>query len=400
MTDSLDNEISTSFLDPKLGGERFVEHSIPLEVLGDLAAVQDILIQVANDVYKEQHDTQRGPANLRRGVSLQLREVGEGSAVARLDLRIGPDVRRSDDVLRAFSVAKDRLVAALNAANKGDRDAALSALAPNILARFEKLGSSLKAGEFVEFLPSAADQNQRARLDTSSRSFLAGIAKQGAPVEQRVEVRGVISGITTIELGFTIRTFAGEVVPCNLVGNPDQIALTDEATKSVKALDRLKRVVLSGVGLVAENGTIQSVIEVDSLDIVPRHDVLTRIEELRTTTPESFAGNGILNSDRLEWFLKGALSFVNEEVGYPAIFIGPDQELFLEWKNGQHTVSVEMNTTQRDADIHLYNATTKQSSFSDCALGDQSQWQELFNIVSNGLSDGLLEDKSRGENAE
>lgn len=388
MTDSIDSDESTPFLGPRLVGKRFVEHSIPLEVLSDLAAIQDILITVANTVYKEQNDAQRGPNNLRRGVSLQLTNVGEGSAVAMLELRIGPDVSKIDDVKNAFGEAKNRLVSALNAANLGDRVAALKALNPDILARFEKLGSSLKPGEFVEFAPETKDESQRARLDTSSRVFLAGLVKEGAPVEQRVEIRGVISAISTVDLGFTIRNFAGDVVPCNLAGNPDRLALTVQATKSVQAVDFLERVVLSGTGLVADNGTVQSIKDVDSLEIVPRHDVLTRIEELRVTTPESFVATAVFSDEKLDWFLKGALSSFNEETGYPAIFIGPDQDLFLEWKRDSYTVSVEIDTDQQDAEIQLHDSETKRSTFEECALESAAHWRTLSDIVVKGLTDG------------
>lgn len=392
MTDATDKTTSKSFLEPKLGGDRFVEHSIPLEVLGDLVAVQDILIQVANDVYKEVNDAKRGPRNLRRGVSLQLRDVGEGSAIACLDLRIGSDVSHASEVRLAFEVAKERLVSALNAAKIGDRASALAALGPDILARFEKIGSSLNSGEFVEFAPHAQDLNKRARLDTSSRSFLAGIAKEGAPVEQRVEVRGVISAISTFEPGFEIRNFAGEIIPCRLLNNPEQVALAAQATKSAIDVDLLERVVLTGIALVAENGTIQSVEQVDSLDIVPPHDVQTRIEELRIATPESFNDNGILNPKRLDWFLKGVLSAFNNEESYPAIFIGPDQDLFLEWRSDRFTTSLEVDTNQQDAEIHFYDSESRRSTFKDVRIETGPEWNELAEIINNWQADGLFDE--------
>ncbi len=392
MSDSSDKENSNSFLGPKLGGERFVEHSIPLDVLGDLSAVQDILIQVANDVYKEQHQQMRGPANLRRAVSLQLKEVGEGSAIAHLDLRIGPDVPRADDVRSAISKAKERFITALNAANAGDRDLALEALGSRMLARFEKLGSSLKTGEYVEFSPNAVDQTQRARLDTSSRAFLAGIVRAGAPIEQAVEVRGVVSNISLDELGFDIRNLAGDIVSCDLSGNDDRVTLTEQALKSAKEVNALERVLLTGTGLVAENGSIQSIKEVDSFEILPRHDVLARIEELSYSSPESFESSGALGDGRREWLVKGILSVFNEDTGYPAIFVGPDQDLFLEWQKDSYTVSVEVDTKQEDAEVQIYNSETNSSDFQDHILDDLKGWRNLLAIVESGFFEKSLDE--------
>jgi len=61
------------FLKPKLIGPRFEEHAIPLEILKDLAALEEMIIEVAKWKLLQEHpDRKRVPRGFTQGIELRL----------------------------------------------------------------------------------------------------------------------------------------------------------------------------------------------------------------------------------------------------------------------------------------------------------------------------------------
>ena len=74
--------MSIPFLKPKLDGARFTGHTIPLDVLKDWAALEDMIVEVAKDLYLQSNPGRaRIPKGFSDGFSLHLKGVEEGSAL-------------------------------------------------------------------------------------------------------------------------------------------------------------------------------------------------------------------------------------------------------------------------------------------------------------------------------
>ena len=77
------------FLRPRLVGKRFEGHSIPLELLGDLAVLEAMVIEVAKWRYLQDNpNRKRSPRKFTEGISLTLTSVEQGSAVAVIAIAI------------------------------------------------------------------------------------------------------------------------------------------------------------------------------------------------------------------------------------------------------------------------------------------------------------------------
>jgi hypothetical protein len=64
------------FLKPRLVGQRFDEHTLPLELLKDFAALEEMLIEVAKRDYLRAHPARaRTPRGFTKGIELHLTEV-------------------------------------------------------------------------------------------------------------------------------------------------------------------------------------------------------------------------------------------------------------------------------------------------------------------------------------
>jgi hypothetical protein len=75
------------FLKPHLKGERFEGAAIPLEMLRDLALLEEMVTEVAKWVYLRQHPGRtRSPRGFTGGVEFRLTRVEDGSAIPVISL--------------------------------------------------------------------------------------------------------------------------------------------------------------------------------------------------------------------------------------------------------------------------------------------------------------------------
>lgn len=73
--------MNQDFLRSRLVGRRFDEHTLPLDILKDFSALEEMLIEVAKRKYLAAHpDRQRTPKGFTKGLELHLTAVEEGIA--------------------------------------------------------------------------------------------------------------------------------------------------------------------------------------------------------------------------------------------------------------------------------------------------------------------------------
>ena len=78
---------SVEFLRARLIGTRFSAGTMPLEVLKDLALLQEMFIEVARWHYLQANpERRRAPKGFANAVSLNLRSVETGSTIIGIDL--------------------------------------------------------------------------------------------------------------------------------------------------------------------------------------------------------------------------------------------------------------------------------------------------------------------------
>ena len=102
-----------TFIAPKLTGSRFDDHSIPVDLLEDFAVLQDLIFDIAKDIYLEQNpERQRVPKGFTDDVYLKLVDVDPGSAIAKFIL--ASTICLSSGLfpknIEYFEQAKDKLI--------------------------------------------------------------------------------------------------------------------------------------------------------------------------------------------------------------------------------------------------------------------------------------------------
>ncbi len=88
-TESQDNG---EFVRVRFAGGRFESHSIPFDVLPDLAAYSDLIVEMAKHIYRQRNDRVRVPRGFAESFQLGLFEVKRGNSATALGMRFDPPV--------------------------------------------------------------------------------------------------------------------------------------------------------------------------------------------------------------------------------------------------------------------------------------------------------------------
>lgn len=175
------------FLSPKLIGERFDGHSIPLEVLRDLSVLQDMVIELSKaKFYLENPDRQRVPPGYGKGVSLKITSIEEGSAIPVLKMEYDSAVAEPLEIIY-FEEARDTIIRAVSAASKGED--VVQYLDQHHLSYFDRFGRSLEHDEAIDLAP--GDHTANAILTRETRKTLVEASRVEETTEEMVLRGGV-----------------------------------------------------------------------------------------------------------------------------------------------------------------------------------------------------------------
>jgi len=170
------------FLKPRLVGSRFDEHTLPLDVLKDWAAFEELVVEVAKHLYIEENPgRKRTPKGFTEDFSLHLSGVEGGSAIPVLErISFGKLPLPGDYFDRALGIVQAAILAAAMAAPLPGN------FPVSCLGYFDRFGKSLRDGESIEWTapgasqPTVYDRSTRKRLVlTGSRTYQSAADLRG-----------------------------------------------------------------------------------------------------------------------------------------------------------------------------------------------------------------------------
>lgn len=155
---------SIVFLTPRLVGDRFADHAIPLEILKDLAALEEMILEVAKWRYLQEHPgRKRSPRGFIDDVSLKLTAIESGSACVRIEAvfempKLFPPETLPPEHFEYFVKARDSIIDAVDAAEHGE--VITHHLPDFLLGYFDRIGRGLRDAESIEFHPAHPERTR------------------------------------------------------------------------------------------------------------------------------------------------------------------------------------------------------------------------------------------------
>ena len=182
----------TTFMTPVFRGKRFENHEVPLDVLPDLAAYRDLVLELARHLFLARSPSRkRVPKGFMDLFQLVLRKIEAGSACPVLErvppsppTGMAPSVPAND----VFDEARDLIDQAIAAA--ASRRPLPPRFPATLLPRFNQIGRGLRHDESIEFR--APGLSSGPRFDREVRELL--VLGEDSKYEDNVEVVGVLQG--------------------------------------------------------------------------------------------------------------------------------------------------------------------------------------------------------------
>ena len=360
------------FLKPRFDGKRFTDHSLPLDVLKDLAVFNDLIAETAKWLYlKENHGRKRIPKGFLEDVSLKLVDIEAGSAIPKIVMIVSmtsatlfPPASQ-----QYFEQARDAVIAAVDAA-ENHKDIT-GHLPENLLGFFDRLGRSLEEGECIEFAPNRP--LRPARLNRESRKTLILASAKIQKYTEEVTLRGLIPEADQDKNTFNLLLANGQRIPAHF----DPIN-GDKILEAFGSYLTEQKVMVRGVGLFTRNGKLQELESSESVILLDPLDVSTRLDELSALRDGWLDGEGMaLNPDGLRWFANSFEQYYDEKLPLPRLYPTAEGGIQAEWTCGNNEVSLEINLLTKKSSYQTMDTVSLDSTELEIDLSSEDGWKTL-----------------------
>ena len=331
--------MKTEFLKPRLVGERFNDHSIPVEVFKDWAAFEGLIIETAKWLYlEENHARKRTPRGFADSFSLSLSKIEEGSAIAVLDRTHNAGNLVPDGFATWFDQALERVLDVIGGAESGGYAEKL--LPKNLLAYFDQFGRSLHDDEQIEFLSSKTkktivyNKQVRKTLVLKSANFY----------KSEESIRGSMS-----ELNLEAKTFTLRLINNNKVVGHFNDELKTAALAALEAYGE-SLVKIDGATVRDQSDTLRSIEQVTRIEALDPLDVPARLEALSQLREGWMDGVGLTPpAQGIHWLARAWSDHWPEDLPLPFAYPTPEGYIQLEWSMSSESASIEIDTKNKTA---------------------------------------------------
>lgn len=341
--------MGTEFLKPIFKGKRFEGHRVPLEVLNELALIEDLILQAAKWLFlKENEGRKRFPRGWGKGFRLSLTRIEEGSAAPVLELA---EEELPNDLLYRphFERARDLIIQEIREAGSHSHKRSPH-LPPQLLNHFMKLGAGLRDDEALE-LTSPTTPTLSATLNTAIRRRLIPPSQ---PYFQQVEVVGLVFELNQKRRTYQVLDVNDRTIDARFDAEHDESIL--DASNAYRAGEFF---LIRGNGLHNPDGTLKEIHH--TFDVEPAgqniSDLLEKLASLEHGWYDGQTGE-LFPAEALRWLASAWYNSIPASIPRPALFPTADGEISVEWSIDRWDVSLDIDPVGRTGYFHALQLDT------------------------------------------
>lgn len=372
------------FIAPRLTGSRFEDHALPVNILEDFTALEDLIIEIAKGIYlNENLNRRRVPKGFSDGVYLKLVDIEEGSSIAKFVIAsiisLSPNSLPLEnlDNFTYFEKAKDKIVSIIESVNNGevpkDED-------QKYLAYFNKIGKNLLDDETIDFgYNHISKTSSSAILNKTTRKKILLSREQKLEYTDSIKLFALVPAIDQETNTFFIETDYGKI-QCPLNDNIKETVFTAFNEYTNKTYVSLK-----ATALFNWHDKISKIEEIESLDVLDSLDVSLRINNLSKLENNWYEGQGkALNKDYLIKFGDLFNSYFDNKLPLPAIFPKLNGDIQLEWKKENKNIVIDIELSTFKSDFFFYNDNDDDDEYeTKLHLNTKEDWSSLNKLIEN-----------------
>lgn len=398
----------TTFLRPRLIGARFEGHSIPLELLKNLAVLEEMTIEVARqEFFKDHPDRQRVPQGFTDGIELKLTGIEDGSAVPVISLFVITNKLLFPDNQYYFERARDAIVrtigdvedAAVNAIGDAEeRKVSTDILNETTLRCFGKIGQGLREDEAIEFTTPNNQLSAKFTINTQQRLLFASSMVKERPADlvretqtqqynpSRVEdltkdttVRGTVPEVNQDDMTFLIQLFDGQQIKAPIA--PQHFDAILEAFNGYK---NNLRFLFQGVGIFNRSEQLLGFDSIEPISILDELDISAQIYDLRQLKDGWLEGQGKAPSkEGLDWLSQAFDKHYSGNLPLPYLYPTEPGGVQAEWSLGRNEITLEIDLAEHSGYFHTLHMEDDTEKTRRLDLGSETHWIELKELITN-----------------
>ena len=379
-------EDNGDFVRVRFAGGRFDSHTIPFDVLPDLAAYRDLVVEVAKHLFRERNnDRQRVPKGFEESFQLGLSQVIQGNSATALAQRLETLEDQPADPAQVgfgfprygeFEDARDLVDRVIAAANDGQ---ALPQEFPRALVgKFNRFGQSLRAGEHAEL---SHGRTAPVRYDSETRKRI--VLSANATYENTLDQRFTLTG--------------GEIRACIVHLADDDgtrfdlhVDTDEECEKAIARRRHQVRVV--GTGLFDRHDRLTKITKYKELiytDDEPQQPLDERLGEIARTPAGWYSGQNPAPDASAIARMGEFVALITTEAGVPVPYVYPlpDGSITGEWTRDDWEISATVTLPDLAIELHALNVETDKELDVDIDQFDENTLSAFSNFWSGMDSD-------------
>ena len=361
------------FMRVRLRGGRFKEAGLPFPVLGDLAHLQSMVVEIAKWRFREKRGRSRSPSGFDQ-VYLKITGLRGGSSF-KVDLGTTRPVPEGEPIPNReyFEEAGSLLVETIESAGRG-AEHPNARLPARYMGYFNHIGRSLLNDEAVEV---AVAGGRPARLTQKSRAAL--VRRSANDLMRDITVRGMVTEADQKDMTFRLQQIHGAQVDCSFPERyGDAVIGALASCKNRKGSNRaLVRV--RGTGAYGKSGRLLRVDPVTSVEPLDPMDVDARLDGFRNLRDGWLEDGGAApDHAELDWLADVFGKYHPAGMPLPRTYPMADGGVSLEWSFGEREADVEIDLKSRTGEWCVFNGGTKECEEDKEVKLDDPGWRQIF----------------------
>lgn len=376
---------SKIFLSPRLIGPRFEDHSLPVSLLEDFTALEELIIEVAKGIYiQENSNRRRVPKGFSDSIYLKLASIEEGSSIPKFIIASLVTLSstlplENFDNFSYFEKAKSKIISIIETVNIGE---SIDSEDQKYLFYFNKIGKNLLDDESIDFGYDISSRSpSSAILNKKTRKELLLSREQKGEYSDTVKLFALVPAIDQTENKFSIDSDDG-IIKCELKDEILSTVLTAVTEYTNKTFVSLK-----GTGIYNGNDRLVRIEDIESIDILDAYDISLRLNDLSKLQNNWYNGDGkALDKFKLSSFGDIFNSYYNSKLPLPAIFPTLEGNIQLEWKRGNKNIILDVDIKTLESSFFYYNDFNDEDEIEETIiLLSKENWDILNSLIENNI---------------
>lgn len=363
-------------MEPRLIGERFSGHRIPLEILSDFDAFNDLFYEVAKTEFLNANKSRRRvPKRFKEDAKLFLTDINDGSAKLVICFAFASSLFFAP-YKECFEQARFRILKAIESAEQNTD--ITSFLSKEQLTYFHYFGKNLKNDESIEF---CLNDNEKVHLNKETRLKLI-LASSDKEYAEETAISGYVKQVDEEERTFVFKTKNG----LNIVAPINNLyeTLILELLARYDYQDSLA--LFRGIGIFTKNNEIRRFGSLDSVESIDPLDTTERLKDLELLEDGWFDGEGkSLSSVGLSWLSQMFEDSYPKELPLPHLFPTIEGQVRSEWTLGKYEIFIDIDIDNHLGYMRIIDVTDTESDGETINFNFNitNDWTKLCDIIYN-----------------